>query len=154
VPVKGGQFTVQELEFIGFCADTGNAVRAAELAGYSRPDIAATRLSYRPEVQAAIRAKVSARVAVEGAPAALACLISIVRDENAPKAPRVQASKVLLDLDREQSGAAGSGGALSEMSRAQLDEAREKAIAYIRSLDAPPVLDLVAEPEPAPGLFD
>lgn len=157
MPAKGGLFTDQELEFIDRCAMTGDPRDAATAVGYSRPDIAATRLTHRPEVQAAIRAKKNARIAAEGAPAALACLISIVRDEASPKAPRVQAAKVLLDLDREVGGAGGAGGSLADMTRAELDEARAKAIAYLQTFEAPPVLDLVASPVPdeaGPGLFD
>lgn len=152
MPIKGGQFTVQETDFIALCAEIGDPTRAAERAGYARPGDAATRLSHRPEVQAAVQAATLAKLRVHGMTIGVKTLIDIAGDEKAPKAPRVQAASKLVELNRE-ANASGVGGALSEMSRAQLDEARAKALAYLQALDAgPPVLDLAAEP--APGLFD
>lgn len=152
MPVKGGQFTTQETEFVGLCADLGDPVKAASQAGYSRPDIAATRLSHRPEVQAAVQAATLAKLRVHGMSVGVKTLIDIAGDEKAPKAPRVQAASKLVELNRE-ANASGVGAALSDMSRAELDEARAKALAYLKALDAgPPVLDL--EAQPTPGLFD
>lgn len=156
MPGKGGQFTDQETKFVGLCADLGDPVRAAEQAGYARPSTSAVQLSFRPEVQAAVQAAVMAKLRVHGATIGLKTLIDISGDEKAPKAPRVQAAKALLDLNKEANASGGAGGSLSDMTRAELDEARAKAIAYLHSFDAPPVLDLVAEApaEPGPGLFD
>jgi hypothetical protein len=157
MPVKGGQFTQQEADFIGRCADLGDPVKAAELAGYARPSTSAVQLSHRPEIQAAVQAATLAKLRVHGASLGVKTLIDIAGDEKAPKAPRVQAAKALLDLNREANASAGSGGSLSDMTRAELDEARALAIAYLQSLDRPPVLDLVASPVPdeaGPGLFD
>jgi hypothetical protein len=153
MPTKGGQLTIQETDFVRLCADLGDPTKAAELAGYTRPGETATRMSHRAEVQAAVQAATLAKLRVHGMTIGVKTLIDIAGDEKAPKAPRVQAASKLVELNRE-ANAGGSGSALSEMSRAELDEARARALAYLRSLDAPPVLDLAAEPEPTPGLFD
>lgn len=156
MPKQGGQFTDQETAFVGYCADLADPVKAAELAGYARPSTSAVQLSYRPEVQAAVHAAAVAKLRVHGMAVGVKTLIDIASDEKAPKAPRVQAASKLVEMNRE-ANASAAGGALSDMTRAELDEARAKAIAYLRSFDAPPVLDLAAEPaaiEAGPGLFD
>lgn len=157
MPDIKGRMTAQEHEFIAAMVRSGDPLYSAEQAGYAQPASAASKALRRPEIVAAIHAQARARVQGEGAAVAARVLIEIANDDTAPKAPRVAAARTLAEMT--QLGGAGAGGLdkpLSEMTRAELVEARQRAVAYLAELDAP-VIEATALPAPEPaegGLFD
>ncbi|SFI05467.1 hypothetical protein SAMN02799642_00561 [Methylobacterium brachiatum] len=136
---------------------SGDALYSATVAGYAQPASAASKVMRRPDIASAIQAQARARIQGEGSAVAAKVLIEIASDPTAPKAPRVAAATRLADMT--QLGGLGPGGLdkpLSEMTRAELVEARQRAVAYLVELDAP-VIEGTALPAPEPivgGLFD
>lgn len=133
---------------------TADPIYSATVAGYSSPAKRVSDLMKRPEIAAAIHAQARARIVAEGSAVAGKVLIEIAMDEAAPKAPRVAAARALAEMTH-LGGIEGSGldKPLSEMSRAELVEARQRAVAFLAELDAP-VIEAVALAPPEGGLFD
>ncbi len=115
----------------------------------------------------AVRAAAIHRVRTEGAEVAARTLIEISGDPTAPKNARVAASRTLAEMTQLGGiDAIGLDKPLSEMTRAELAEARARAVAYLAELDAPTIEgeatdvseDLLAldgpEPSTAGGFFD
>jgi hypothetical protein len=154
MPDKHGRFSQQEAAFIDFMVSSSDPVYAAEKAGYGSPKQRASDLCKRPEVQAAVRAAVLARVNTEGVSVAAGTLISIAKDETAPKNSRVAAARALAEMTH-LGGIDGLGvdKPLSEMTRLELSEARDRAVAYLAELERP-TLELTAAEVLAGGLFD
>jgi phage terminase small subunit len=154
VPDLKGRMTPQESAFVEAMVRTGDAVYSATVAGYAQPPSAASKALKRPDIVAAIQTAVRLRVQGEGAAVARTVLVEIALDKTAPKAPRVAAARALAEMTH-LGGVEGAGldKPLSEMSRAELVEARQRAIAYLAELDAP-VLEAAPLPAPDGGLFD
>jgi hypothetical protein len=123
--------------------ERGDPVKCAREAGYSHPSQRAYDLMKRPDVVAAIHSTIQGKMQTEGASVAFRVLVEIANDEKAPKAPRVAAARTLAEMSGLSAGA--GAGALdkppSEMSRAELIEARERALAVLASLEAPRMIE-------------
>ena len=107
MPLKTGALTPQEVKFVEALAETGDAKYAFKTAGYK----GARNLSFvmkRPAIQAAVIETQRARLANEALPAAVACILEIIRNPKAPAAARVQAAK--LTFDRVLPSQVDSGG--------------------------------------------
>lgn len=115
----------------------------------------------------AIRAAAIHRVRTEGAEVAARTLIEISGDRTAPKNARVAAARTLAEMTQLGGvDAVGLDKPLSEMTRAELADARARAVAYLAELDAPTIegeaIDVSEElliahpsvPAEAGGLFD
>lgn len=154
MPDLKGRMTHQETAFVEAMVRTGDALYSATVAGYAQPASAASKALKRPDIVAAINSAVRLRVQSEGAAVAASVLVEIALDKTAPKAPRVAAARALGEMTH-LGGLEGAGldKPLSEMSRAELVEARQRAVAYLAELDAP-VIEAKAVEAPAGGLFD
>lgn len=154
MPDIKGRMTAQEVEFVEAMVRTADPLYSATVAGYAQPASAASKAMRRPEIAAAIHAQARARIVAEGSAVAGKVLIEIAMDATAPKAPRVAAARALAEMTH-LGGIEGNGldKPLSEMSRAELVEARQRAVAFLADLDAP-VIEAVALPAPEGGLFD
>lgn len=106
LPDKTGRTTQQEKTFIAAMAATGDRTYSAKQAGYSQPSRDAGRTLARPGVQAEIARLQVEKLFCEALPAAVDCLVSIIRNDKAPAGARVQAAKVVLDrtLGSEDAG--------------------------------------------------
>ena len=119
---------------------TGDLVGSAQKAGYSRPRETAAKLMRRPDVVSAIRVATLARLHTEGAWIAANTLLSIAGDETAPKNPRVTAAKAISEIIGFNSVQdALLDKPLSEMTRAELSAAKDRALAYLAELDRPTI---------------
>ncbi|WCS26732.1 hypothetical protein LOK46_07880 [Methylobacterium sp. NMS14P] len=88
----------------------------------------------------AMRAAAIHRVRTEGAEVAARTLIEISGDRTAPKNARVAAARTLAEMTHLGGvDAIGLDKPLSEMTRAELAEARARAVAYLAELDAPTI---------------
>ncbi|MCJ2064403.1 hypothetical protein MKK63_17015 [Methylobacterium sp. J-088] len=88
----------------------------------------------------AVRAAAIHRIRTEGAEVAARTLIEISGDRTAPKNARVAAARTLAEMTQLGGGdAIGLDKPLSEMTRAELAEARARAVAYLAELDAPTI---------------
>jgi hypothetical protein len=162
MPEKGGRLTEQETAFIAEMTRVGDPVKAAELAGYAHPRQAAHKLNARPEIVRAVWEATELVLRGEGAAVGVGTLIEIARDEKAPKNARVAAAGHLVKLNGygEAIGASGSAKPLSEMTRAELAEARARAVLYLDELQRGGTTiegEAVALPAPdvsSGGLFD
>lgn len=112
---------------------------------------------------AQIRDAAMRRIYEEGLPVAVATLIEIAADRSAPKNPRVAAARSLVEI----SGLNGVEGLsldkpLSEMTRAELSAAKDRALAYLADLERPVIEGRAIEVQdaetvgapPAGDLFD
>lgn len=90
------EMTDKEDDFVLEFVQTGDAVRAASVAGYAQPEIQGRAIARRPRVAAAIRIETTRRMQ-HMAPVALTVLDKIMRDEKAPAGARVDAAKTILD---------------------------------------------------------
>lgn len=75
--------------------------KAAELAGYSSPNVAAYDLQQLPHVQAAIRLERQRFITGELANVATGTLAAIMTDKTAPASARVQAARTVLEMSGE-----------------------------------------------------
>ncbi|GJE40451.1 hypothetical protein [Methylobacterium persicinum] len=110
-----------------------------------------------------IREAAMYRLRTEGVAVAVQTLIEISGDRTAPKNARVVASRTLGEMNGLGGlDALGIEKPLSEMTRAELSAAKDRAIAYLAELERPPVIEGIAievqdgeagEP-PELGLFD
>lgn len=95
MPLKTGQLTQAEKTVAGVLASTGSPAYARQKAGVSAPGF--HKIINRPAVQAEIARLQTERLFSEALPAAVDCLVSIIRSDKAPAGARVQAAKVVLD---------------------------------------------------------
>jgi phage terminase small subunit len=96
MPIKSGALTPQELKFVETLASSGDPAYAFKAAGYK----GARNLSVvmkRPAIQAAVIESQRTRLVNEALPAAVACILEIIRNPKAPAAARVQAAKLTFD---------------------------------------------------------
>ena len=147
LPNKAGRKTEQERVFIEAIAATGDRMYSARIAGYSQPGREATRILARPAVQAEVARIQTEKLFTEALPAAVQCLVSIIRNDKAPSGARVQAAKVVLDRTLGSDEAARAKEP-SEMSPDELAREIEK-LTRIASDRAKVVIDI--EPAAAPA---
>lgn len=128
----------QEARFVEAFVATGDMTAAARTAGYVKVRETASKLMRRPDVIMAVRTAALARLHTEGAMVAANTLIEIASDKSAPKNPRVAAAKAIAEIigfnsvEREI-----LDKPLSEMSRAELSAAKDRALAYLAELERP-----------------
>lgn len=135
--VRGGGLSSQQKAFAGHYAVTGDAVYSAAKAGYSSPAPRASQNLALASVQAEIARRQVERLFDEALPAAVDCLVSIIRSEKAPAGARVQAAKVVLDRTLG-SDEAGKAKEPSEMTPEELSHEIDK-LTRIASERARPV---------------
>lgn len=82
MPSKTGRFTRRETMFTQRFAATGDAVYAAEKAGYSSPRQAASQNANNPAIAAECRRLVADQLATETLPAASRRHLALLNDEN------------------------------------------------------------------------
>lgn len=139
----------QETRFIEAYVATGDLVGSAQKAGYSRPRETVAKLMRRRDVVVAVKTAALSRLYSEGAWVAANTLIEIAGDTLAPKNARVAAAKGIADIIGFGSvGAEIMDKPLSEMTRSELSEARDRAVAYLAELERP-TLELTASEAPA-----
>lgn len=128
---KGQSISPQERVFAKELAVTGDKRYAAQEAGYQYPAQAAHKLLAREPVQAEIARQQVARLFNEALPAAVECLIGLIRNDRAPAGARVQAAKVVMDRTLGNDAAKGAKEAHEltgeELARAIADLEREAA---------------------------
>lgn len=149
MPTRAGRLTPQELTFSRVMADTGDKHYAAAQAGYSNAKVQGSQLINKPAIQSQIVQYQAGRLVEEGLPAAIDCLIGLVKNDKAPAGARVQAAKVILDRSFGADGDA-AGKQPHEMTpdelQAAIDRLRKEA-----SERAKPVIDAETLEE---GVFD
>ena len=126
MPLKNGRLTPPERTFTKEYAMTGNAIYSATKAGYSSPQPRSSELLQKPAIQAEIARQQQEILFRDALPAAVNCLISIVKDARAAAGARVQASKVILDRTLGQDDATG-GKEPHEMTAEELAKAIAEA---------------------------
>lgn len=147
MPTKSGRLAQQEQVFIEKMAATGDKVYSAKAAGYAQPSRDAGRTLARPAVQAEIARLQVERLFTEALPAAVTCLIDLIKNDKAPAGARVQAAKVVMDRTIGSSDAQGNkeahemtgeelARAIDELTRVAADRAK------VVSIEAPVELDI------------
>jgi hypothetical protein len=162
MPDKSGRFTDQERAFVEAMAALGDPVRAATDAGYAHPSTLGPRLMKRPEIVRAVWEATELVLRGEGAAVGVRTLIRIASNEKAPFNAQVAAAGHLVKLNGygEAIGAQAGAKALSEMTRAELADARARAMVLLAELESGArTIDGEAVALPAPdvssgGLFD
>jgi hypothetical protein len=142
MPFKGGALTPAEQTVAQALAETGSTTYARQKARISAPHM--SKLTARPAVQAEIARIQTELLFTEALPAAVQCLVSIIRSDKAPAGARVQAAKVVLDRTLG-SDEAGKAKEASEMTPDELAREIEK-LTRIASDRAKQVIDV--EPNP------
>jgi hypothetical protein len=120
MPLKSGALTPQERKVAGVYAVTGDQGYTAYKAAISQPG--ASKALSRPAVQAEIARLQVERLFTEALPAAVSCLVSLIKNEKAPAGARVQAAKVVMDRTLG-AGDAAHGKEPHEMSGEELARA-------------------------------
>lgn len=90
------EMTDREDDFVLEFVQTGDAVRAASVAGYAQPEIQGRAIAKRPRVAAAIRIETARRMQ-HMAPVALNVLYKAATNDSVPWGARVDAAKTILD---------------------------------------------------------
>lgn len=142
MPLKNGELTRGERDFLAAFVATGDPKKAEKAAGLSEGY--GYQVLARPEIQARYTEQVLASMRTEAAPLAVRTLIEIMGSAKAPAAARVQAAKVVLDRALP-TDAAGSAKELHEMTPDELSAAIHTLEAQAASM---------AKPVPDPGIFD
>jgi phage terminase small subunit len=117
--------------------------KAAELAGYSSPNVAAYDLQQLPHVMAAIRMERQRYISGELANVATGTLVDVMTDKEAPASARVQAARTVLEMSgelRKDRGKDDEDRPLSELSADELtrliDRWTEEKAALAKPVDA------------------
>jgi phage terminase small subunit len=152
MPIRSGALTAQEEAFVAALANTGDPAYAFKTAGYKGARNLSVVLK-RPAIQQAVIATQQMRLANEVLPAAVACILEIIRNPKAPAAARVQAAK--LTFDRVLPSQADTGGRephemTPEELAAAIDKLESIAAGKARAIGAE---DPAPEP-PGGGIFD
>lgn len=147
MPLKTGELTKNEKAIADAMAASGSQSYVRATTRISAAGV--SKALARPAVQAEIARIQVERLFSEALPAAVDCLVSIIRSEKAPAGARVQAAKVVLDRTLG-SDEAGDSRDPSEMSPEELSREIEK-LTRLAADRARPVLDI--EPN-APSIFE
>lgn len=120
------EMTDREDDFVMHFVQYGDAIKAAEAAGYAQAEIQGRQIARRPRVAAAIRIETTRRMQ-HMAPVALTVLDKIMRDEKAPAGARVDAAKTILDRaayvsDPKRSDRSDDNKPLAEYSVEELEQ--------------------------------
>jgi hypothetical protein len=139
----GERLTERQTKFAKTLAVTGDKQLSAREAGYARPQSEGYKAAESQNVYAMVLREQHRILVCDAVPAAVACLVSIVRDPLAPTGARVNASKVILDRAYATAGAEGKEP--HEMTSGELAEAIAKMEAAAAAL-AKPINAEVLEP--------
>ncbi len=120
------EMTAMEDDFVAHFVQLGDAIKAAEAAGYAQAGVQGRAIARRPRVAAAIRIETTRRMQ-HMAPVALTVLDGIMRDEKAPAGARVDAAKTILDRaayvsDPKRNDRSADDRPLAEYSVAELED--------------------------------
>ena len=154
MPNKAGSLGPQERVFIDRYAATGDAVYAAEKAGYAQPRQRASQNLAKPAIQRAVAVDVQNRLD-RMAPKLMGRLEAIIDDENTPAKQLIDMSKTLLPFWKA-SQLGSETKELHEMSFGELQAAILAGNARLAALQAE---ENTIEHEPAgvdqsgPGIF-
>jgi len=132
MPIKSGKLTPQEIQVASIMAATGSQAHARAETRMSQSSV--SRIIARPAVQAEIARIQVEKLFTEALPAAVDCLVSIIRSDKAPAGARVQAAKVVMDrtlgaddVARTKEASEMSGEELARAIAALEREASERA---------------------------
>jgi len=143
MPLKNGHMTPSERAFTQNYAKTGDQAYSAAQAGYGSPHMRGSQLLQKPAIQAEIARQQQEILFREALPAAVNCLISIVKDARAAAGARVQASKVILDRTLGHDDATG-GKEPHEMTPEELAKAIDN-LERIAAEKARPIVEADAD---------
>ena len=148
MPRQNGELTVQEQSFVDAIATTGDVAYALKAAGYKGARNASQVLK-RDAIQRAIVQTQQMRLVNEALPAAVACILEIIRNPKAPAAARVQAAKLTFDRVLP-AHADGSTKEPHEMTPEELAQAIDK----LESIAAGKARQIEPQSDPDTGVFD
>lgn len=146
MPDKAGRLTPMERIFAERYAATGDAVYAAEKAGYSSPQQRASQNLGNQALMSESRAMAEARMVNEALPLAVESLIKTLKDPVAPWGVKNNAAKIVLDHTKRADDKADKEP--HEMTASEID-ARIAELHQVAASRAKPVLELQAEPAPS-----
>lgn len=149
MPLKSGALTGQERKVAEVYAVTGDQGYSAHKAGLTQPG--ASKALSRPAVQAEVARLQVERLFVEALPAAVTCLVSLIKNEKAPAGARVQAAKVVMDRTIG-AGDAGASKEAHEMTGEELARAIDE-LTRVAAERARPV-NQIEDKTIEPGIFD
>jgi phage terminase small subunit len=136
---KPGALTPQEQTFVAAMAATGDSNYSLKKAGY-KGERNASQVLKRDGVQRAIVETQQARLVNEALPAAVSCIIEIIRNPKAPAAARVQAAKLTFDrvLPAHSDGTAKEPHEMTpEELAAAIDKLESLAAGKARAIEPP-----------------
>lgn len=116
---RGNAISSQEKAFAARYAATGDALYAAEKAGYASVSAQAHKLLQRPNVQGEVRRQQMQRIENEAVPAAVNLLIHVVNDVKEATRNRLTAAQIILKTAESMKEGA-SETPLQEKSAAEL----------------------------------
>lgn len=114
------KMTVQEAVFAKEFVRTGSAGMAAQIAGYSHPATNGSKVLRRPHVQDSVRRAQARHLTDVTLPKAVKLLETVLEDEKARNADRIQAAKVVLTYTLGRADADGGDKAPEDMTADEL----------------------------------
>ncbi len=148
MPLQTGALTLQEKKFVEAMASSGDAAYAFKTAGYKGARNLSVVLK-RPAIQKAVIELQQARLVNEALPAAVSCILDIIRNPKAPAAARVQAAKLTFDRVLPSHAEAGAKEP-HEMTPEELAAAIDK----LESIAAGKAKQIEHVTQPAPDIFE
>lgn len=142
----------QERAFAKAYAKSGNRREAALQAGYTAPDMAASRNLQRPRVLEEIARLENERMTRDLLPAAVNCVQEILTNTKAPAGARIQAAKLVFDRTLGAQDALG-GKEPHEMTGSELADAIAKLEAMAASKARPIEDATVVDDTPGGDIF-
>lgn len=160
MPNKAGRFTPMEQRFVERYAATGDAVYAAEKAGYGTPSARAVQNLNNPGLMREARRRMENGLANRLQPLATERHAMILEDPNAPAGAVVLAIKLVYDRLAASEGADEEKD-LSEMTGEELAAEGRKARTLLAEIEArkktiehEPESPSIAQAAPNAGVFD
>lgn len=121
--------------FVQAFVETGNATKAAEMAGYAarHAQSIGSRLASRPDIARQIRVQQMAFAQAYLVPAANQAILTILKDSKAPAGARVQAARLAYEAGgvMPEKGEEGGAKELHEMTAEELRAALDKVEAAL-----------------------
>lgn len=149
---RGNAISSQEKAFAARYAATGDALYAAEKAGYASVSAQAHKLLQRPNVQGEVRRHQLARLENELMPLAINLLAKVLADDAETTRNRLTAAKITLDAVEKVQGQTETKH-INEKSAAELRAIADQVEARLAAL-AIDVTPGAQGAQDAPNLFD
>lgn len=146
---RGNAISSQEKAFAARYAATGDALYAAEKAGYASVSAQAHKLLQRPNVQGEVRRHQLARLENELMPLAINLLAKVLADDAETTRNRLTAAKITLDAVEKVQGQTEAEH-VNEKSAAELRAIADQVEARLAAL----AVDVTPGAQDAPNLFD